>query len=134
VVAAAPTEADWSRAATYSIRLSKSALTDTPAQQHFLRIGYTGDVARIAVNGHLLDDNFADGRQWLIGLNRFASQLAQSGGKLDLFIYPLRKDAPIFFEPGHEPKPDAPPAALQSVELVTQYTLRLKLAPEATQK
>ncbi|MDR3745280.1 MAG: beta-galactosidase, partial [Acidobacteriaceae bacterium] len=44
VVAAAPTEADWSRAATYSIPLPKSALADTPAEQHFLRITYTGDV------------------------------------------------------------------------------------------
>lgn len=134
VVAAAPTEADWSRAASYSIPLPKSAIADTPTEQHFLRITYTGDIARISANGHLLDDNFADGRSWLIGLARFAPQLTQSGGKLDLSIYPLRKDAPIFFEPGHEPKPDAPPAALQSVELLTQYTLRLKLEPLAAQK
>jgi len=133
VVVAAPTEADWSRAATWSITLPNSALTDTPTEQHFLRITYTGDVARISINGHLLVDNFADGRPWLIGLDRFASQIAQSGGKLDLSIYPLRKDAPIFFEPGHEPKPDAP-TSVQSVELLTQYTLRLKLEPLAAQK
>ena len=114
--------------------LPKSALADTPTEQHFLRITYTGDVARISVNGHLLDGNFADGRSWLIGLDRFEAQIAQSGGKLDLSIYPLRKDAPIFFEPGYEPKPDAPLAALQSVELLTQYTLRLKLEPLAAQK
>jgi hypothetical protein len=129
VVAAAPTEADWSRAATYSIPLPKSALTDTPNQQYFLSIRYTGDVAHLSTNGHLLDDNFADGRPWLVGLTRFAPQLTQSGGKLTLSIYPLRRDPPIFFEPGHEPKPDAPPAALQSVELLTQYTLKLKLVP-----
>jgi hypothetical protein len=134
VVAAAPTEADWSRAATYSIPLPKSALTDTPAEQHFLRITYTGDVARLSVNGHLLDDNFADGRPWLVGLDRFISQLGPNR-ELQLSIYPLRKDAPIFFEPGLEPKVDGPQAVgLQSVELLTQYTLRLKLQPHTEQK
>lgn len=134
VVAAAPTEADWSRAATYSIPIPKSALADSPTQQHFLRINYTGDVARLSINGHLLDDNFADGRPWLVGLDRFAPQLTQSGGKLDLSIYPLRKDAPIFFEPGLEPKVDAPPASIQSVELLTQYTMKLKLVPNPEKK
>ena len=111
VVAAAPTEADWSRAATYSTPLPKSALTDTPTEQHFLRITYTGDVARLSADAtwqpHLLDDNFADSRPWLVGLARFAPQLAQSGGKLFLSIYPLRANSPIFFESGHEPKPGA---------------------------
>ncbi len=133
VVAAAPTEADWSRAATYSIALPKSALADTPNQQYFLRVTYAGDVARISANGHLLDDNFADNRPWLVGLTRFAPQLIQSGGKLDLSIYPLRPNPPIFFEPGHESKPDAP-TGVQSVELLTQYTLKLKLEPGAAKK
>jgi hypothetical protein len=134
VVAAAPTEADWTRAATYSIPLPKSALADTPTQQHFLRITYTGDVARISVNGHLLDDNFADGRPWLVGLDRFASQIGPNH-EIQLSIYPLRANAPIFFEPGYEPKVDGMQAAsLQSVELVTQYNMRLKLVPTATQK
>ena len=134
-VAAAPTEADWSRAATYTIPFPKSALTDTPTQQHFLRITYTGDVARLTTpidgKAHLLDDNFADGRPWLVGLTRFAPQLAQSSGKLDLSIYPLRPNPPIFFEPGYEPKPGA---TLESVELLTQYTLKLKLEPTPPRK
>lgn len=133
-VAAAPTEADWSRAGVWSITIPKSAFTDTPGEQHFLRITYTGNVARISVNGHLLDDNFADGRPWLVGLARFAPQLQQSGGKLDLSIYPLRPNPPIFFEPGYGPKPDAPPASVSSVELLTQYTLKLKLEPTPTKK
>jgi beta-galactosidase len=145
VVAAAPPEADWSRAGTWSITLPKSALTDQTRVPHssaqrmsgveyFLRIHYTGDVARLSADGHLLDDNFADNRPWLVGLSRFAPQLAQSGGKLDLSIYPLRPNPPIFFEPGYEPKADTPPAALQSVELVTQYTLKLKLEPTPSRK
>jgi hypothetical protein len=134
VVAAAPTDADFARAATYSIPIPKAALNQSdPTAQHFLRINYTGDVARLTSNGHLLDDNFADGRPWLVGLTRFAPQLKQSRGKLDLSIYPLRPNPPIFFEPGHEPKPDAP-TGVQSVELLTQYTLKLKLEPGAAKK
>jgi beta-galactosidase len=133
VVAAAPTDADWSRAATYSIPLPKSALTDTPTEQHFLRIHYTGDVARLTVNGHLLDDNFADGRPWLVGLTRFTPQLTNN--QLQLSIYPLRPNPPIFFEPGYEPKIDGPQAvSLQSVELLTQYTLKLKMEAHPAKK
>ena len=116
-----------SHAAIYSIPLPKSALADTPTEQHFLRITYTGDVARLSANHHLLDDNFADGTPWLVGLTRFDPQL-QTDPTLQLSIYPLRSNPPIFFEPGYEPKPDAP-HALQSVELLTQYTLKLKLGP-----
>ena len=138
VVPAAPTEADWYRAAIYSIPLPASVTTPTPNQQDFLRITYTGDVARLSADApwqpRLLDDNFADGRPWLVGLARFVPQLQQSGGKLDLSIYPLRPDPPIFFEPGKEPRPDTPPASLSSVELLTQYTLKLKLEPQPTKK
>ena len=135
VVAAAPTEADWSRAATYSIHLPKSALADTPTEQHFLRIHYTGDVARLAAGSHLLTDDFSTGRPWLVGLTRFNPQIAQSGDKLQLSIYPLRPNPPVFFEPGLEPKANGPQAAsLQSVELLTQYTLKLKLVPRTAKK
>jgi len=133
VVAAAPTDADFSRAGLWSLTLPNFALTDTPTEQHFLRITYTGDVARISSNGHLLDDNFSDGRPWLVGLSRFSPQL-QTNPSLQFSIYPLRPNPPIFFEPGQEPKPGTPPAALQLVELVTQYTLRLKLEPVAAKK
>ena len=160
VVAAAPTDADWSRAGVWSITLPKdiaatiehtttarvphpyaqrtggmnnAQLTTPPNTQYFLRIHYTGDVARLSApesgTDHLLTDDFYSGRPWLVGLTRFAPQLAQSGGKLNLSIYPLRPTPPIFFEPGLSPKPNTPPASVSSVELVTQYTLRLKLVP-----
>ncbi len=142
VVAAAPTDADFSRAATYSITLPKSAFTDTPTvpptEQYFLRIIYNGDVARLSApidgKSQLLDDNFTDGRPWFVGLTRFDPKLTQSGGKLDISIYPLRPNPPIFFEPEFQPRPDNPPARLIDVALVTQYTLKLKLVPQAPHK
>ena len=136
VVAAAPTEADWARAATWTIPLPKSALDTAGAtERHFLRIHYSGDVARLSVSSddtsHLLDDNFYDGQAWLVGLTRFAPQIEQAGDKVQFSIYPLRKDPPIFFEPGVDPKPGA---TLDSVELLTQYALKLKLEPLGTKQ
>lgn len=134
-VAAAPTDANWSRAGIWSVTIPKSIAAavesrgSSPAStsaQYFLRIHYSGDVARLSADGHLLDDEFSTGEPWLVGLTRFAPQLARSGGRLNLSVYPLRPDPPIFFEPGHEPKPGA---SVSSVELLTQYTLRLKLVP-----
>jgi hypothetical protein len=92
----------------------------------FLRIRYTGEVARLSAGGHLLTDDFYSGQPWLIGLDRFKPQIDAAGGKLQLSIYPLRPKPPIFFEPG---TPTRPGAHLDSVELVTQYSLRLKLMP-----
>ena len=40
----------------------------------FLKIAYTGDVARLSANGYLLDDNFNNGLPWMIGLRRFITE------------------------------------------------------------
>jgi len=132
VVAAEPTDADWSRAATWTIPLPKPSAA--PDEQRFLRIHYSGDVARISTGDHLLTDNFADGRPWLVGLTRFSPELLPNN-QLQLSIYPLRANPPIFFEPGYEPKIDGPQAvSLQSVELLTQYTLKLRMETRPPQK
>jgi beta-galactosidase len=124
VVAAGPTAVEWSRAGAWNLTLPK--ITPAAGEKRFLLIKYVGDVMRISVGGKLLDDNFADGRPWLVGLTRFMPELQK--GDMDLSIYPLRKDAPIFFEPGLEPKVDGAQAVkLESVELVTQYSVKLKL-------
>lgn len=133
VVAGMPTEADWSRAGIWSLTLPK-----TPApvgERRFLSITYAGDVMRLSesskAGGKLLADNFADGRPWLVGLERFQPELAK--GPLELSIYPLRRDAPVFFEPSLQPKIDgAQIDRLESVKLVTQYSLKLKM--EAAQR
>jgi hypothetical protein len=131
VVAAAPTDADWSRAATWTFTLPKNE--PAAGEKRFLRIKYVGDVMRLSAGGKLLDDNFADGRPWLVGLTRFAPELEKN--ELQLSIYPLRKDAPIFFEPGLEPKVEgAQVDELESVVLVTQYSLKLKLEAAATKR
>jgi beta-galactosidase len=97
-IALAPTEFDFTNAAIYRISLPKPiALGADP----LLCIHYLGDVARVTLNGQLIDDNFYSGRDFEIGLRRYGKAIL--GGDLQLQILPLRKDAPIFFEPSLRP-------------------------------
>ena len=59
-----------------------------------LRFHYVGDVARVKLNGRLIQDDFYYGNYLDLGLRRFAAELP--GADLRLEILPLRKDAPIY--------------------------------------
>jgi len=97
-VAIAPTDVDFTNAAVWSIRLPRPLdLRGDPR----LRIHYAGDVARVTLNGRLLDDDFYSGRIFEIGLKRYAPEILT--GDLRLEILPLRRDAPVYFEPGRKP-------------------------------
>ena len=58
-IALAPTEADWAQAALWKIKLpGKLDLSEN----HLFKIHYLGDVARLTLDGKLIEDNFiADG-------------------------------------------------------------------------
>jgi hypothetical protein len=117
-IALAPTDADFTNAAIWKITLpAKLDLSLNP----ILRINYIGDVARLTLNGRLIDDNFYSGREFDLGLNRYAPEILT--GDLRLEVLPLRKDAPIFLEP--QATPDFGSAEslvkLVSVEIVNRY-------------
>ncbi|HEU5403735.1 MAG TPA: hypothetical protein VFU86_20435, partial [Terriglobales bacterium] len=63
----------------------------------WLKIDYTGDVARLYMGGSLLDDDFFHGESWKIGLNRFLK--AHRGSEIRVQVLPLRADAPIYLDP-----------------------------------
>lgn len=86
-VAEAPSDADFSDAAVYTI--------DIPNERNgrLLAITYRGDVARLYADGKLIADNFYNGRPFLYGLWRLPSDCRQ----LELRILPLQKDIPIYF-------------------------------------
>jgi len=87
-VAAEPADADFAAAAVWRIRLpEKLDLRTDP----ILRIHYVGDVARVTLNGRLINDDFYNGRVFEVGLRRYAPEILQ--GELRLAILPLRKDA-----------------------------------------
>ncbi len=63
-----------------------------------LRIDYVGDTARLLADGVLVDDQFADGQPWIIGVHRF---LRADGRwpEFQLQIVPANPELPIFLEP-----------------------------------
>ena len=63
-----------------------------------LTLEYVGDAARLLADGQLVDDQFADGEPWVIGLHRFARPDG-SWPRLTLQIVPADPELPIFLEP-----------------------------------
>jgi hypothetical protein len=117
-VALAPTDADFTKAAVWKVRLPRPL--DFRGDPR-LRIHYAGDVARVTLNGRLLDDDFYCGRNFEIGLKRYAPEITT--GDLRLEILPLRRDAPVYFEPGQRPDfgTNATVLRLESVEIVDHF-------------
>ncbi len=120
-VAQAPAAGELPQAAQWSIAVPASALDGL--SELFLEVKYEGDVARLSANHHLLDDDFYNGKPWMVGLERF---LAPNGsGNFNLSILPLRKDAPVYFE---LPEPqqfgqNGQIDKLDSIRLVPEYQL-----------
>jgi hypothetical protein len=114
-IALAPTDADFTNAAVWKIQLPSHLDLTGDAR---LRIHYVGDVARLTLNGSLIDDDFYSGRDFEVGLKRYAPEI--KSGDLRLEILPLRQDAPLFFEPKARPDFGANQSLvrLQSVALI----------------
>lgn len=124
-VALAPAEADFPNAAVWKIKLpAKLDLKLRP----LLRIHYVGDVARVTLNGKLLDDNFYNGRVFDLGLKRYAPGILH--GDVRLEILPLRKDAPIYIPA--ESRPDFGKSGsivkLTGMEIINRYETKLTAA------
>jgi hypothetical protein len=114
-IAIAPTDSDFTNAAIWKIKLpAKLDLSLNP----ILRIHYVGDVARLTLNGKLIDDNFYAGRTFDLGLKRYTPEILT--GDLRLEILPLRKDAPVYLEPNAKPDFGAGDnvVKVQSVEII----------------
>jgi hypothetical protein len=90
-VAEEPTDADFEKAAIYTITLPTQH--PSPTTHHLLTINYRGDVARLYANGQLIDDNFYNGRPFQYGLWR----LPEGCHELELRILPLQKNMPVYF-------------------------------------
>ncbi len=99
-VAIAPSETSFDSAAKWAISVPRLPQSETLSNL-FLKVDYTGDVARLSSNGKVLTDNFYNGAEWTIGLRRFMRTLAD--GPLEISILPLREDAPIFIEKRFRP-------------------------------
>jgi hypothetical protein len=123
-LAVAPVDADFTNAAIWKIKLPVNIdFSLNPV----LRIHYAGDVARLTLNGKLLDDNFYSGRTFDLGLKRYAPDILK--GDLRLEILPLRKDAPVYLEPGARPDfgQASSIATVNGVEIVNSYEADLSV-------
>jgi hypothetical protein len=117
-VAEQPTDAEFEQAGVWRIKLPP----DVDARRDLLlRIKYTGDVARLELDGKLLTDNFYNGDPFEVGLKHFAPDIYQKG--LMLKVLPMPKNAPIYLS--HWPQPEG--ASLDGVEVVEQYAAEVSL-------
>ena len=126
-VAMVPDDSAFDLAAKWRISIPRESRSTTVSNL-LLEITYTGNIARLSANGHLLDDDFYNGLPWTIGVERFLPNL--DNGSLELSILPLRKDAPIFIE--KEFQPDFGDrnqiVDLKSARLIPQYEFRIDAA------
>jgi hypothetical protein len=123
--AIAPKDADFQHAGVWRIMLPKDAMLGL--SDIFLRINYTGDVARLYSGDRLLADNFYHGTPWDIGLKRLAPEIF--GKTLDLKLMPLRKDAPIYIPQNLRPQfpPSGETAEVSGITCVPEYEVRVSL-------
>ncbi len=91
----APTDAAYEQGMT--VQLQPGAPCPAGARV-LLALDYLGDAARLLADGQLVDDQFADGEPWFIGLHRFVRPDG-SWPRLELQIVPANPDLPIFLEP-----------------------------------
>ena len=86
-VAEQPDDLEFEKAAVYIIDLPKHRA------ERLLDINYRGDVARLYVDGKLVEDNFYNGRSMQYGLWR----IPESCNEVELRILPLQQDMPVYF-------------------------------------
>lgn len=121
-VAESPKDSAFADAAVWKIELPKNTNRN---RDIYLKLKYTGDVARIYVGDKLLTDNFYNGKPFEFGLKRFAKEIYGNG--LILKILPLQKDAPVYLQDAEKPdfKGMKSIAALPDIEVYELYTVKL---------
>jgi hypothetical protein len=122
----APEDADFAGAATWSLKLpaqSMDGLSDI-----FLRVHYAGDVARLSLDGRLLDDDFYNGSAWEVGLKRFLPE--SFGKKLEVSVLPLPRKAPIYLDARawETMNAEGQTAKVLGVEMLPEYEVVLNLS------
>jgi beta-galactosidase len=73
------------------------ALRATSGQRLWLTLDLVGDVARLWIDGQLVDDRFCDGSRWQIALDRWLDGGAVP--RIELSLLPIAADLPVFLEP-----------------------------------
>lgn len=131
-VATEPGDVDFGAAAVWKVTLPAGIdMRNDP----ILRIHYVGDVARFLLKGRVLVDDFYNGREFDLGLRRYAPEIEK--GELRIAILPLRRDAlsgekkRIFLAASAQPVfgDEQAIAALKAAEIVQRYQVELAAPP-----
>lgn len=128
-VGEAPSEDVWAKdAARWSVSLDPAHLPPGVSNV-FLRIRYAGDEGRLLMDGKLLDDNFFNGEEWMIGLGRYA----ESGDvpALTLELLPMHADPSIYLAAPARAQlvTSGQTLRLDHVAAVPQFQLQVQLPP-----
>jgi len=121
-VAEAPDDAAFGAAAIWKINLPAGLDLKTDP---ILRLHYVGDVARVALDGRLLIDDFYNGDPMDIGLRRYAPEILN--GDLEVAILPLQKSASIDLAKTAQPDFGGKSGVvlLNKVEIIPRYQVQL---------
>jgi hypothetical protein len=121
-VATAPLDPDFLKAAVWRVKIPPGI--DLGADP-ILGFHYTGDVARVSLDGKVITDDFFNGNTFEIGLRRHAPDILK--GDLRIAILPLRKDAPIYMAERARPDFDqaGSVASLRCVDITPRYQVQL---------
>jgi hypothetical protein len=122
-VVMAPDDSGFSQAGEWRVVVPQGTLDGL--SDLYLNVRYQGDEARLLEDSRLLTDNFFNGTGWQIGMKRFLSNSAPH--TFSLQVLPLSLKAPIFFEPGKQPKfgRDGQAGAIDAVEVLPEYQVEL---------
>ncbi|MDT7838484.1 beta-galactosidase [Aquabacterium sp. OR-4] len=94
-----PDEAHHAQAGRWRLPLPDDlACQPAAGERAWLQLQWHGDVARLWVDGVLVDDRFGDGSPWTIGLHRWLGQGHRP--RIEVSILPLDAQLPVFLEPG----------------------------------
>lgn len=87
-------ETEQTAATRYQITIPEDFLEG--CSDAVLQISYSGDIGHAFIDGKMINDNFANGAVWEIGLKDFADRL--KGKKITIYITPLKKGAKVNVE------------------------------------
>jgi hypothetical protein len=113
-------------AARAVVRLPRDAFHDIA--EIILKIRYQGDVGYASIDGGLLNDNFANGAPWEIGLRRFESQILDRN--IDLYIAPLREGQIVTSDSAmaaQQAVAGQEIAVIHEIEAVPQYRVQIQV-------
>lgn len=108
----------------YTIQIPENAMEGVKDMR--LQLDYTGDIGNAFLGGRMINDNFANGAVWEIGLKDFEQELKKE--KITVYIAPLKEGANVNVESSMAARTEevtSCTAELKSAELQPVYEIKI---------